>query len=380
MKKQFRFISVLLLLASLWSGGCGGAYCVLPEPFCGSQAGFTLNTQQTTAYGPAWADVVTSASDWIACYGPYALCYYANCVATPGSHNQLADCPCFEAFGTNYVDINAILNNDVYNDTVAYCATNDCTVPNAAPVCDAIISGSLMYGASTFSTFSFYRATEQPIGLTDCSSQPGRYAGCMTAPCFGQSTLGEDSTTLIQCQCPIYDGPFQVGSDNLSCDDRAKVYSAAYNVGTPTPPADKCAALGQCIPDAPVEDCGCGLYVPGTTVLPPGSDVDCVEVCNEYNTCQRTDTGVQLGYTCDATLCTSGNQKIIADACLGLQNCNLSEIFKAEAAADCSCCASQLCGCDANTATEFKIGSLNSQQQADGTSTQCEINGTLCGQ
>jgi hypothetical protein len=87
----------------------------------------------------------------------------------------------------------------------------------------------------------------------------------------------------------------------------------------------------------------------------------------------------RVGYTCDATLCTSQDHDLVFDACLGLEKCTLSEIFKAEIAAGCSCCASQLCGCDANTPTEVKIGQLNASQRAEGETPQCDVNGTLCG-
>ncbi len=377
-KKYFELMLLLILLAGLSGTGCNSSSCPLAFPFCGS---FPLNTQQTTSYGPPWADVTTSSSDWITCFGPYALCYYANCTPEFYSSGTVASCPCYEWFGTNFVDINAILNNDVYNETKAFCANDPaaCQQPNQAPVCQSLISGDFMQGASRFSTFSFYRSTKEPIGLTDCTSQPGDYAGCMTSPCFGSATEGTASgTMMIDCLCPIYNGPFQVGLDNLSCNDSPMVYSAAYNTAPP-PPSSKCDLIQGCIPDAPAEDCGCGLYVPGTTVLPPDSGVDCTVVCEEYNTCKRSADNIQLGYTCDATLCTSTNHDLIFDACDGLQKCDLSEIFKAESAAQCSCCASQLCGCDPNTVTNKKIGTLDAEQRNLGETPQCDINGTLCG-
>lgn len=385
-KKRFYLIIPFLLLVSLVGGACNrsnsnsSSDCPLPFPFCGGS--FPLNTQQTTAYGLPWADVTTSSSDWITCFGPYALCYYANC--TPDPSGLTADCPCYSTFGTNFVDINAILNNDVYNETKAFC-TNDpaaCHTPNQAPVCQSLMSGSFMQGAVNFSTFSLYRATKEPIGLTDCTSQPGLYAGCMTAPCFGATT--EDTTngtSTIQCDCPLYDGPFQVGQNNLSCDDGDRVYSAAYNLIPPpsTPPSASCEMIDGCIPDAPPENCGCALYVSSTvTTLPANSGVDCVKVCQEYDSCQGKGN-IEVGYTCDATICTSEKTDLILDACDGLQNCDLSEIFKAESAAQCSCCGSQLCGCSPNTATDHKIKTLDADQRSNGETPQCDINGTLCG-
>lgn len=371
---------VVLVLVSFLGAACGSnALPILPPPFTGGS--FPLNTQDTTAYGPAWADVSTGASDWATCFGPYALCYYANCTVSTSSKGTVADCSCFEMYGTNYVDINAILNNDVYNETKAFCDSNpgECQKPNQAPVCASLASGDFMAGADRFSTFSFYRSTQEPIGLTDCTGQPGAYAGCMTAPCFNPTSAGVDGTTMIECQCPIYSGPFQVGMDNLSCNESPMVYSAAYNTAQPAPSA-KCSLLSSCVPDAPEEDCGCPLETPGTTTIPPGSDVDCTVVCQEYNTCfgaGATTSGIQVGYTCDNTICTSDDKDLLVDSCDGLQNCDISEIFKAETAANCSCCASQLCNCEANTATLNKLR-LTNDTQPDGT-TQCDVNGTLCG-
>ena len=108
------------------------------------------------------------------------------------------------------------------------------------------------------------------------------------------------------------------------------------------------------IPDAPADECGCPLYT-SSTMLPPNSGVDCNEVCNAYTSCMRQGSDIQLGFTCDATLCTSSDHDLVFEACLGLQDCDLSEVFKAEAAAQCSCCASQLCNCVANTDTEHAI-------------------------
>ncbi len=374
-KKRFQFVALLFWL-SLFGASCNSTYCPLPYPFCGGS--FPLNTQQTTIYGPAWADVTTSTSDWVACFGPYALCFYANCTSSPGSDGTVADCPCFEWFGTNFVDINAILNNDVYNETKLFCGNNPgaCQQPNQAPVCQAINSGTFMQGADRFSTFSFYRSVQEPIGFTDCTSQPGVYAGCMTAPCFDPTTDGADGTTLIECQCPTYNGPFQLGQDNLSCNDSPMIYSAAYNPNPPSP-SSPCDRISGCVPDAPEDECGCGLYVPGVTTLPADSGVNCAVVCQEYDTCERG--AIELGYTCDATICTSSDGPLVLDACDGLQNCDLSEVFKAETAAQCSCCASQLCGCTPNSVTNQKIKTLDNDQRSNGEVPQCDINGTLCG-
>lgn len=347
--------------------------CALPLPFCGGE--FPLNTEMTTEYGPAWADVNLGPGDFLPCFGPYALCYYANCeVAEDGS---VSNCPCYEWFGPSFVLINAILNADSYQATVEQCTQDpaSCQVPNGAPVCADINRGRFYPNASRVSTFSFYRANVEPIGNMSCVDMPGPYAGCMTAPCSGPAMTNGDGTVTIHCDCPIYDGPYQIGKSGLSCDDAPMVWSAAYapNAAPPNP----CEMVpGGCVPDAPPDQCGCPLYGTGTGI-PPGAGVDCQEVCREYDSCRKG--GVQLGYTCDATLCTSSNNALVFDACLGLQDCDLSEIFKAESAAGCSCCGSQLCNCDANEATEHKIFALDAAQRELGETPQCDINGTLCG-
>ena len=351
--------------------------CPLPPPFCGGD--FPLNTEQTTPYGPAWANVLLHPTDFLPCFGPYVLCYYANC--TVGLDGASA-CPCFEWFGTNFVDINGILNLDSYLATKSQCANpSDCAAPNSAQVCKDLNSGDFLPSAQRFSTFSLYRSMQEPIGSTDCSDPSSRspYAGCMTAPCFGPTMPGPDPhTTIITCDCPIYDGPYQIGMDvdPQECDDSPMAWSAAYHP-TPPPPNPCDLVAGGCIPDAPADECGCPLYVPGQTTLPPGSDIDCNKVCQEYDGCERGE--IELGYTCDATLCTSQDHGLVFDACLGLQNCDLTEIFKAEMAADCSCCGSQLCDCAANAPTNVKIGQLVASQRADDETPQCDINGTLCG-
>ncbi len=300
-----------------------------------------------------------------------------------------ANCNCFDIpYGVYFVDINAILNHAVYETTVAQCGIDGslCATLNSAPVCHSINQGTLIPGANLFSTFSFDCIPTNGIGQTGCTQAP--YAGCMTAPCFKTG-----NPSIVQCSCPVFDGPYQVGQNNQACtlgDDL--VWSAAY--APPTPPvapivssaaAEAAAAPaavpspGTCLPDAPGA-VGCPLYVPGTTVLPPNSGVDCAKVCNEYGTCLQT-AAVQTGYTCDATLCTDqcNDRDLLGTACSNLTQCDLSEIIKAETAAECSCCASQLCGCNPDAKTNKAIFALNQQQRNRGITPQCDVNGTLCG-
>jgi hypothetical protein len=68
-------------------------------------------------------------------------------------------------------------------------------------------------------------------------------------------------------------------------------------------------------------------------------------------------------------------------ACSGLNPvaCQLTTIAQVEELAGCSCCASQICGCQPDVATNEEIFVLNEQQREMGITPQCDINGTLCG-
>jgi hypothetical protein len=222
---------------------------------------FHLNTLPTTQFGPPWADIVREPrKNMLECSGataPIALCYYSGPEGpTPCTMDGLgiANCSCYEIpSGQKYfVDIHAILNRDVYLKTVAVCGRDgeNCapTGPKQAPVCDAINDNSLIPGADLISTFSLYAATHFDrgqgqnkgddrfkISLTNCE-KPSTYAGCMTAPC--KRTGRKDPYTqlpLVQCGCPTYDGPFQVGkeiSPERCTLEGNHVWSAAY---TPKP-------------------------------------------------------------------------------------------------------------------------------------------------
>lgn len=329
----------------------------------------------TTPYGPAYADVVTSTTQYLPCRGgPIALCYYAGpnpepCL--PTANGRFADCSCFEIpYGPYFVLETAILNHFVYEETVAVCGEDGsrCTEPNSAPVCAAINENRLIPGADLISTFSLACVPTEGLGQTSCGAMP--YGGCMTAPCY--RTRGSSTVT---CQCPTFNGPYQVGETGAQCTlPSPLVWSAAFNpaeTGTAPAPAG-------CVPDAP-GGLGCPLLSASTT-LPPGTN--CAAVCNEYVSCRSpTNVNIETGFTCDATLCTAecNDQDLVKDACSGLSSCNLAAIVALETAASCSCCASQLCGCPANLSTRVAIGKLNALQAQRGIQSQCAINGTLCG-
>jgi hypothetical protein len=207
---------------------------------------FKLNTLPTTSYGPAWADILLKPSNFLACNNvAIALCYYSGAAAnttTPCTTDGggISNCTCYEiAAGKPYfVDINAILNLEVYQKTVKVCGADgsNCkpTGKHPAPVCDAIKNNTLIPGAELISTFSLALEKQIPIKETSCTT-PAAYAGCMTAPC--KRTGKTDPATglpLVQCACPNYTGPFQVGTA-INTDQCAPgnnmIWSAGYAPG-----------------------------------------------------------------------------------------------------------------------------------------------------
>ncbi len=415
---RFNFGLLCLIAGLMFAAGCGGdksgttpRATTTPVHYVPNSAAFWDNPANwTTSYGPAYADILLQPSNFVPCRGgPFALCYYSgpssgtedlSCKLTPDG--KFANCQCFDIpYGAYYVDINAILNDSIYQSTVAQCGADGsaCATPNSAPVCQSVNQGTLMPNAKLFSTFSFDCAPTNGIGQTNCAAAP--YAGCMTAPCSAP-----DSAGMTQCSCPVFDGPYQVGQNNQACMlGTDLVWSAAYAPPPPPaagvaapPPIDPTLSLSSdaptapgntsgtapspgsgCMPDAP-GSAGCPLYVPGSTTIPPNSGVNCQTVCAEYSACTQK-SGVQTGLTCDATLCTDqcNDRNLVGKACAGLGKCDVSEIIKLEVAAQCSCCASQLCGCPINSKTDSEIATLVQDQRNAGVKPQCDINGTLCG-
>jgi hypothetical protein len=332
-----------------------------------------------TSYGPTYADIVLESGNFVPCKGgPIALCYYsgpAPATCRIRDDGSFADCECYVIpYGPYYVDINAILNQGVYRHTVAVCGSDGsgcADMPNMAPVCDAINKGHLLPSADMISAFSFACTPEEGIGQKQCSAD--LYAGCMTAAC-----VETDEQGIVDCACPLYDGPFQIGSFGASCDLNPDfAWSAAYNPTEdgktfPVPPDD------ICVPDAPGEY-GCPLLEEGKIPPPPPGNL-CDEVCNEYAACV-SESGIEVGFTCDVTLCTAtcSDQDLVDVACNGLSDCDVSAIIELETIEECSCCASQICGCEPNEATCTEMARLNGLQEESGIHTQCQQNGTLCG-
>jgi hypothetical protein len=122
------------------------------------------------------------------------------------------------------------------------------------------------------------------------------------------------------------------------------------------------------------------LLSPKPPVIPAvPSQISCSEVCSEYGS--SNNHGVEVGYTCDATLCTAstGDADLVAVACAGLSKNSISEIIALETAVGYSCSASQICGCEPKKKTSEAMFELNARQRDRGIVPQCDLNGTLCG-
>ncbi len=240
----------------------------------------------------AWADAVTaptlpdSTKYFLACSlpanaNPIALCYYSgapgapqhtpSCTSTQGGN--AAQCNCYEIntntpgatgqFSYSYVEITAILNQDVYNQTVADCpfdgnGNNTCltfadvqagntTKMQAPHLCAALTSqpNGLFPGADLISDFSEIGNSQNVNNKIPPPLNPGHacptnpppagnvYAGCMTAPCKHTGQI--DPLThlpLASCTCPTFDGPNQVGNPQIvgppahSCSPAGPPYTA----------------------------------------------------------------------------------------------------------------------------------------------------------
>jgi hypothetical protein len=529
---------------------------------------FRFNDLYTTPFGPAYADIWLTQSNFLTCKPPvgrpfsYALCYFSGpAVGTPAPSDgsapvnpplpcalsqdgKSANCTCYEIkteqyppFVPYFVNINAILNLDLYLRTVAACGHDgelcgpqtpirDHAWWNPAPACRAVNTNNVIPTAELVSVFSTVKTSDYATGTTPNSTlcPAGKYAGCMTAPCYHTGKTDSAGNELVECKCPVYDGPFELGQAGVPCDaneltppgatqtttrgdvalqnarvrlaqagngagqlDPATVEAALTSAGVdlnnvqsfmarffpPTPPQgysdfytlapgmgyspgewygnqssgseppDNSAALAQfnalidaaysrrlsappvyvwsaahnpkqnpepidppatgCLPDVP-GDKGCPLYSPMTQYPVAKGSPLCTKVCNAYRNGVRQSTngspsGIQVGYSCDATLCTTlgigqtapppvnplGKANLLQNACGGLAELSgLRAILALEQIDQCSCCASQVCGCDIagvdiDAETQAEIATLNAQQEQLEITPQCQINGTLCG-
>ncbi|MCB9966794.1 MAG: hypothetical protein H6852_04025 [Geminicoccaceae bacterium] len=219
--------------------------------------GFTFNIKKTakaagySSTAPAYADILGDPeANFLKCEGgPFALCFYSGpegpLPCDTSKYDTISECTCTVIdHGLYFVDILGILNLDVYEATVAACGPDGSGCPDIddAPVCD-VVNEKLdpkkkMFPADMISVFSLDGAAGV-IGQSNCES--GKYAGCMTAPCYYPN--GDEESDTVQCLCPNYSGPFQIGQDDKEdmCSlGNHHVWSAAYTLPG-----------GNIIPDGP---------------------------------------------------------------------------------------------------------------------------------
>ncbi len=223
---------------------------------CSNQP-YVENDCWTTAHGAAAANIVISASgdpqkssNMLMCdSGPYALCFYSGPPMPTGTmadnqalpcvvdaSGKTANCSCqYYGSGISYVDINGIINQNAWYEAIQQCGHDGagcanmaacgsgpgasiagCGLPEAK-VCQYVRNQnaqqpaqSLVPGYDVISTFSLAMAKDYDMSaLTPCH---GDYLGCMTAPCrFANGVDAPDDGTIVQCDCPIASGPFQIG-------------------------------------------------------------------------------------------------------------------------------------------------------------------------
>ncbi len=248
---------------------------------CSNQP-YVDNDCWTTAHGVAAANIVVSpsgdpqkSSNMLMCdSGPYALCFYSGPPMATGinADNQAlpcvvdesgdtASCSCqYYGSGISYVDINGIINQNAWYETVQQCghdgagcanmaacgsgpgaSPSACGLPEAK-VCAYVrdqnadqAAQSLVPGYDVISTFSLAMAKDYDMSaVTPCD---GDYLGCMTAPCrFAAGTDAPADGSIVQCDCPIARGPFQIGQTTppgqsdleISCAIPPGSYGAQY--------------------------------------------------------------------------------------------------------------------------------------------------------
>jgi hypothetical protein len=461
-RRSARFLVALAILISMLCAAAGAARAQIGKDAATAplEAGkFRFNDRFTTLFGPAYADIVVKGENFLSCKPPlgrsfsYALCFYSGpVVGTPvpqdgsaavnpplpctlSEDGTTANCTCYELTTDQYppfvpylIDINAILNLDLYLRTINVCGHDgaNCsprepiragTLWNQAPVCRAANDNSVIPTAELISVFSPVLSGNYATGVTpnQTACPAAKYAACMTAPCYHTGEQDSAGNDLVQCKCPVYDGPFEIGQANMPCDANALtpppaaaqaarrqptyVWSAAHN-----PKANHEPPPHGCVPDSGGDN-GCPLYSPTTQYPVSAGSPLCREVCQAYrgSTLQSaipsSPRGSQVAYTCDAALCTTlgigqssppsppplRKAALLQNACSGIaQQSGLKAILALEQLDQCSCCASQVCGCDKagldiDGQTQADISELNTRQKELEITPQCEINGTLCG-
>ena len=282
-RKDWRYCVLALGVLCIWAIPVVAQSCT-PSPSCenplfnlsayyGGQK-ITIN-QCIDPNSPscAWADAVmvpneSDAEDYfLACSLPangksIALCYYSGVPGAPentlgctlSQGGNAAVCGCYEInvntpgatgeYSYSYVELTGILNQDIYNQTLADCVGSDgsincltygdvrngnTTVMQAPHLCAALSSqpNGMFPGADLISDFSDIGDSPNSPGVPPplkkpymCPTNPpptgNIYAGCMTAPCTDTGKIDPfTGLNLATCTCPTFDGPNQVGNPQI---------------------------------------------------------------------------------------------------------------------------------------------------------------------
>ena len=152
----------------------------------------------------------------------------------------------------------SILNLCFYHETVAACGfdgslcknmlnckddpnSDACQALEIPPICSHINAQADTQSSATpfadredadlISAFSFAMAASYPKGSVLCD---GIYAGCMTAEC--KYAAGQEGTGEIQCECPLWEGDYELGIGDALCQDQGDdwVWSSAHQVDEAT--------------------------------------------------------------------------------------------------------------------------------------------------
>ena len=120
---------VSVLIAALLCGALGFSTNALSAPhFVPNDQEFWDNSENwTTEYGPAYRDTVEKLENMVPCTGQFALCFTSGPEPLPceiTKDGRFANCTCTAQSGLNFVLITAILNYQVYQDTVAVCGAD----------------------------------------------------------------------------------------------------------------------------------------------------------------------------------------------------------------------------------------------------------------
>lgn len=210
---------------------------------------FNFNAMPTTPYGPAYANIAIPEKR-IPCAPPlgrphsYALCYYSGpnyptgidpsnpslpCTLSKDKVSAQCDCLLITTSGKvgeqpYYVGLDVISNLDIYKLNAETCKEDGSACASQGivpPVCEALNVNLLVPGADVVSVYSEalqekYYPDNDTNASTNCSD--GLYAGCMTSPCMKTGKRDASGREIVQCTCPVYKGPYQIGQANQSCD------------------------------------------------------------------------------------------------------------------------------------------------------------------